>query len=65
MKILSRKHLVEMRSKEISDYVEKLDRQLEKKGWYEKSKKGELTEDEQKLFDRIMDDFRWIRINAD
>ena len=65
MKILSRKHLVEMSGKEVSDYVEKLNKQLEKKGWYEKSENGELTEEEQRIFDRIMEDFRWIRINAD
>ena len=64
MKILSRKELVEMDDKDINAYVKRVNELLEKKGWYGKAEKGELTPDEQKIFDRIMDDFRWIRINC-
>lgn len=65
MKILSRKHLVEMSEKEINAYVKQLGAALEKKGWYAKAEAGTLTDAEKKIYDRIMSDFRWIRINAD
>lgn len=65
MKILSRKHLAEMDDKERTKYVEDLNSILEKKGWYEKSEAGKLSDDEQKVFDRIMHDFQWLRMHLD
>lgn len=65
MKILNRKHLAEMEDDERDKYVEELNAILEKKGWYEKSEAGELSEKDQKLFDRIMQDFRWLRMYLD
>ena len=64
MKILSEKTLSEMDGKEIDRYVKKLGKALRDKNWYEKDKNGELTEEQQKTFDRIMEQFRWIRINC-
>ena len=65
MKVLSKKTICEMGEKEIQRYCINLEKALKKKGWYEKSKNGTLNEEEQKAFDRIMEQFRWIRINCD
>jgi len=48
----------------IYDYARKLELDLKMLGWYKKNEAGTLTESQQETFDRIMEQFRWIRINC-
>lgn len=65
MKVLSKKTVSEMGHKELQKYCIDLEKALVKKGWYKKNGEGTLSEKEQETFNRIMDLFKWIRINAD
>lgn len=65
MKVLSIKTLSNMGDMEIRRYVISLEKELKKRDWYKKNENGTLNEKEQEAFNRIMDLFRWVRINAD
>ena len=65
MKILSIQELCEMDDTKLRDYVKRLELYCRITGLYDKAEAGTLTETEEETFGRIMELFRWVRINAD
>ena len=64
MEIKSVFELSLMEPEAVFKYAKQLELQLKLLGWYKKNEAGTLTESQQETFNRIMELFRWIRINC-
>lgn len=65
MDILSEEQLCEMGHKELQNYLLSLEFYCKSRGLYAKDRAGTLTEKESATFGRIMELFRFARINLE